>query len=190
VTTVYTALAPIRFNDILGQRVMRGRRSSLAATALLIATTTGTQADPGQHLCTVEQAAGLHYDSQTNAWRPQSFATGKKYVLRRLNDDDRDKKKGKWWALLSYHPKANWAFFQFEKDMMPLSTCEYYTSDTLPSFTCRRGILDGSFDMDSRRFEIVSNGGYPRVLGTVQARGPWTVQVGSFTWQCVRSHSS
>lgn len=69
-------------------------------------------------------------------------------------------KKGKWWALLSHHPKANWAFFQFEGDMMPLATCEYDTRNILPSFNCRGGVLDGSFDMDSRRFEIVVSGGY------------------------------
>jgi hypothetical protein len=69
-------------------------------------------------------------------------------------------KKGKWWALLSHHPKANWAFFQFEGDMMPLATCEYDTRNILPSFNCRGGVLDGSFDMDSRRFEIVVSRGY------------------------------
>jgi hypothetical protein len=138
-------------------------KTLLAATALLIVLPTGGRAEPNQYLCVVEATGGLHYDSQTNVWLPQAFRPGKKYVLRRLTNDDRDKTKGKWWSTLEYHPEANWAFFEFGKDdPMPLVTCfEDDPKAILAShFNCRRSVFDGSFDKDSRRFEMVGHGGY------------------------------
>src|SRR5580700_3250095 len=88
------------FNDRVEQT---SNRVSLAATLLVTTLTVAAEAEPSQYLCTGEQAAGIHYDNRTNAWKPQAFAAGKKYVLRRLNDDDRDK-NGKWWALVDNHP--------------------------------------------------------------------------------------
>jgi hypothetical protein len=116
------------------------------------------QAEPSQYLCVVEHAAGLHYNRQTNEWGPQAFGS-KKYVLRQLNDDDRDKKTGRWWSLLEDNPEAHWAFFEFGKEMpMPLLTCR---DDLLgPTFVCKHVITDGGFDKDSRRFELVYHGGY------------------------------
>jgi hypothetical protein len=79
-----------------------------------------------------------------------------------LTDDDRDQ-KGKWWALLKNQPTANWAFFHFgESAPMPLLTCVDHSEDFVPlsTFTCQPVVADGSFDKDSRRFEIVYHGGY------------------------------
>jgi hypothetical protein len=130
------------------------------AITLLIALTTGAKAAPSQYLCIVEHAAGLHYDKQANAWIPQAFGTGGKYILRKLNDDDRDQQKGKWWRLLTHYPNANWALFEFAKDMpMPLVAC-VEDAGGFSKFNCQRVIYDGSFDKDSRRFELVLHGGY------------------------------
>jgi hypothetical protein len=130
------------------------------AITLLIALTTGAKAEPSQYLCIVEHAAGLHYDKQANAWIPQAFGAGGKYVLRKLNDDDRDHQKGKWWRLLTHYPNANWALVEFAKDMpMPLVVCVEDTGG-FSKFSCQRVIYDGSFDKVSLRFELVLHGGY------------------------------
>jgi hypothetical protein len=63
-----------------------------------MAASRSVRADPLQYLCVGERSAGLHYDSQANEWQPQAFS-GHKYIFRRLNDDDRDHAKGKWWPL-------------------------------------------------------------------------------------------
>jgi hypothetical protein len=131
------------------------------ASALMTIVVTPVLADPNQYRCTVEHAAGLHYDKQTNAWRPQEFGS-KKYVLRRLTDDDRDEKKGKWWPLLKDNAKANWAFFDYgEVDPMPLASCiEDKDSVLAEDLFCRRIVSDAQFDKDTRRFEIINHGGY------------------------------
>ena len=116
------------------------------AGAILAFATGTTHAEPSQYLCVVEHAVGLHYDKQARAWGPQSFQSGGKYIFRKLNDDDRDR-----WRLREDYPEANWAFFEFGKPM-PLMLCK--------GGVCRRIVLDGSFDFDSRRFEIVARGGY------------------------------
>jgi hypothetical protein len=120
----------------------------------------GAQAEPPtptQYLCIVEHAAGLHYDRQTKVWGPQAFASNGKYIFRRLNDDDRDKQKGNWRYSLAAHPKADWAFFGLGEDMLLLA-CEWDTR--FETFFCRGGTYDGSFNKDSRRFELVLRGGY------------------------------
>src|SRR5713101_1645322 len=101
---------------------MRGNRLSIAATgALAMALTTGAQAEPSQYLCVVESAAGLHYDAQTQSWKPQAFGTGRKYVLRRLNDDDSVLIRWNDEYLKKFvnpnKPKPNWAFFEYGKDL-------------------------------------------------------------------------
>ena len=94
-------------------------KTIIASIALIVAPIAAA-ADPNQYLCLVEQSAGLHYDQQSNAWQPRAFGVARKYILRRLNDDDRDEHKGKWWVLLKDEPEANWAFFEFGKtDPMP-----------------------------------------------------------------------
>jgi hypothetical protein len=130
--------------------------------AALLVMVSGASAEPDHYLCVVDQAFGLHYNPQTKAWGPQAFSAGKKYLLRRLNGDDRDKAKGKWWSLLLNNPKANWAFFEFGvNEPMPQLAC-YEGADSYGIFGCQRVILDGSFDKDTLRFELASHGGYTR----------------------------
>jgi hypothetical protein len=90
-------------------------------------------------LCSGEQAAGLRYDRTDGAWRPAPFRT-EKYLLRRLNPDDRDKQKSKWESMYARHPEANWAFFEFGKvEPMPLAICTEDTGERggPPSFWCK-----------------------------------------------------
>jgi hypothetical protein len=115
-------------------------RKALSAI-LLVTTTIAAQADPSQYLCIAEQAAGLSYDKQTKAWGPQAFVTHKKYILRRLNDDDRKNKA----ALLKKYPNADWGFFDFEQ-AFPTALC-----NSEDSFHCVWGHMD--FDKGSLRFE-------------------------------------
>jgi hypothetical protein len=142
---------------------MNGNQSSLAASVLVLGLTIGAHAEADKYVCSVEQAAGLHYEKQTNSWRPQAFGTGTRYLLRRLNASDRDKqKKGNWWALLDGHQEANWAFFEFGKELpMPLASCVEDVKSVLASqFFCRAIVKEGSFDKDSHRFELITRGGY------------------------------
>jgi hypothetical protein len=133
----------------------------LLATILVTAfLPTAVRADPNQYLCTVEHAAGLHYDKQTNAWKPQEFGS-KKYVLRRLTADDRNEKSA-FSSLLQGNPKANWAFFRYGVEKpMPLASCiEDANSVMAEMFYCRPIAIDAQFDKDTRRFEIIYHGGY------------------------------
>jgi hypothetical protein len=136
---------------------------SIASTLVIGLVTVPARANPNQYLCTVEHAAGLHYDKQTNAWRPQEFGP-RKYVLRRLTPDDRDEKKGRYSSLLKGNPRANWAFFWYDRSAspMPLVSCVEDRDDAFLAtmFFCRTIVIDAEFDSDSRRFEIISHGGY------------------------------
>jgi hypothetical protein len=138
-------------------------KSILAWTSLLVAIASGNAlAEPNQYLCTVEHAAGLRYDKQTGAWHPQEFGS-RKYVLRRLTDDDRDEKKGKWWGLFKGNTKANWAFFPYgEADPMPIASCvEENPSVALSElFNCQPIAGTAKFDKDTRRFEMIVSGSY------------------------------
>jgi len=80
-------------------RQIRIERGTVVSAVLLMALTFSAGAEPSQYLCTVDQTIGLHYDNQTKVWGPRAFLKNK-YILRRLTDDDRDKEKGQWWALL------------------------------------------------------------------------------------------
>ncbi len=140
---------------------------------------TAADAASNQYLCITESMGGLHYDAKTQSWRPQAFKADGKYVLRRINDDDRRRwgallKKPNWAALKK--PGAlpvpeeidvvgDWAFFRFE-DNRPLMGCKeervelIFCEETLP-----RGDGPSILDIDlgytgSRRFEIVYRGGY------------------------------
>jgi hypothetical protein len=137
-------------------------RSPLAVVVALLVTALAsptTHAEPSQYLCVVEHAAGLAYDKQAKAWGAAPFLAGAKFVFRKLTDDDRDHEKGKWWAAFE-HSNANWALFEFEKpNPQPLMWC-FEPPDYFSSFQCHPLAFDGDFDKDSRRFEIVSRGGY------------------------------
>jgi hypothetical protein len=126
------------------------RRIKAILVTVLLASPTAAIAEPKQYLCLVDQSAGLHYDKQTNEWGPQAFRAGRKYVLRRLNDDDR---KGKWKTELN---NANWGFFEFGKaDPTPYAAC---SDESL--FTCREVVRKVEFDEKSLRFTIVNYLGY------------------------------
>ena len=129
----------------------------IAASLGMIA---GARAEPDHYLCVVDQASGLHYNPQSKMWGPQAFGSGKKYILRRLTDDDRGKTKGKWSSLLLNNPKANWGVFDFGmSDPMPQLAC-YEGADSYGLFSCQRIIMDGSFEKDSLRFEFIFHGSY------------------------------
>jgi hypothetical protein len=118
-------------------------------------------AEPSQYLCVVEEAAGLHYDPQNSAWRPEAFGM-RKYTLRRLTNDDRDHQRGKWWVLLDEAPEANWAFFEPGNDTpMPLSICvDNPKSVSAERFSCKSVLFDAVFDKSSRRFETIYHASY------------------------------
>lgn len=119
---------------------------------LLLAIGPVALAEPSNYVCAVEQAAGLHFDTRTNAWVPTTFKPGREYVLRRLSDEDLN---GKYKTFLNGNPKPSWAFFDAE---MPIASC---VENALPSSTvCKRVLADADFDKDSRRFELVYRGAY------------------------------
>jgi hypothetical protein len=118
---------------------------------MLAVAKTAADSETNQYLCVVEQAAGLHYDNQVGAWRPQAFGTSRKYILRKLNEDDRDHQKG--WSLFEGRPKATWAFFEFGRDGVPKATC-------VELFDCQPLVSSASFDKDTHRFEMIYHGGY------------------------------
>jgi hypothetical protein len=148
-------------------------RKAIICGALLALAITTASAAPSQYLCIAESAAGLHYDAKTQSWKPQTFTADGKYVLRRINDDDRKKYE----ILLKYagtrgapETDANWAFFTFEENPRPLATC----NESLASeFTCQR-VLEAPFsdvDISFHRFEMVHRGGYIEQGYQKQIRG-------------------
>jgi hypothetical protein len=124
-------------------------KRSLAAV-FLFGTSMGSQADPSQYLCVVEQSAGFHYDKQTKSWVPQAFGTARKYVLRRVNDDDRHE----WAFLLKNRPHVNWVYLELG-NKFPEALCENF------SYGCRT-LAGGqvAFDQNTLRFELTHAGGY------------------------------
>jgi hypothetical protein len=123
-------------------------KRTLAAIFLFV-TSMGAQAEPSQYLCVVEQSAGLHYDRQTKSWAPQAFSTGRKYVLRRVNDDVRQQ----WADYFRSRPKANWIFLELG-DHSPTALCE----DMSGCLAFTGGRVD--FDQNSLRFELSNSGSY------------------------------
>jgi hypothetical protein len=126
-----------------------------ATLAVLLTAVGAAHSEPTQYVCTVEHAAGLHFDPQTSTWVTREFGT-RKYMLRRLTDHD---KKRRWWSSALRDPQANWAFFDFGKDdQTPLKTC----SDHARWIVCKHpGLMkEASFDKKSRRFEVIYSGGY------------------------------
>jgi hypothetical protein len=83
---------------------------------LLVATAIAARADPSQYLCTAERSTELHYDRQARAWAPWAFVTDDKFILRRLNDDDRNN-----WAK---HSDAQWGFFK-SGEALPTALCGF-----------------------------------------------------------------
>jgi hypothetical protein len=91
---------------------------------LLIATATVAQADhPSRYLCVAERSAELRYDSQARTWAAWASVTGDRFVLRRLNDDDR--------ASWAKHSDAQWGFFKLAEgqsvpdEVWPTALCGF-----------------------------------------------------------------
>ena len=57
-------------------------------------------------------SAALHYDKQAKTWAAQAFVPNDKFVLRRLNDDERK----------TWRSKAEWGFFGLE-ETWPTALC-------------------------------------------------------------------
>jgi hypothetical protein len=134
-------------------------RITIICSGLTLAITTASAA-PNQYLCIAESAGGLHYDSKTQSWKPQAFKADGKYVLRRINDDDRkryDQRYGPLLTLSTLDPDADWAFFTFGENR-PLATClnKGLQFDCHPLATAGSAVLY----TDGRRFEIADLGGY------------------------------
>jgi hypothetical protein len=127
---------------------------SLVFALPVLAVALNVSAEPAAYVCVVERAAGLHFDTRSNTWRPTTFEPGHEYTLRHLSEDDF--KGGKYRFLLNGDPKPNWAFFDRE---MPLATC-VENAFTFSILACRQVIADASFDKDSRRFELIYHGAY------------------------------
>jgi hypothetical protein len=119
----------------------------------LLTASTSAWADQPHYLCVAEQSSGFHYDKQNDAWRPQVFAAGAKYIFRRVSDDDRDKGKGGWRTFF-FSPENKWAFFKFE-DQIPFALCNNEEGGI-----CRAGINPAVFEKGSLRFEIAHFGFY------------------------------
>jgi hypothetical protein len=134
-------------------------KAIMAATFMVLsATATAGAAEPNQYLCLVEASAGLHYDPQSQSWRPQAFTATEKYILRRINDSDR---KGKWSQVFKQRPEANWAFFEFGDPSRPAATCSDQASEFSASrFACEQFSFDAAFDKDTLRFETTRRGAY------------------------------
>jgi hypothetical protein len=141
-----------------GSHEMTLAKLLLASVLMTVVATTTARADPNQYLCTVEHAAGLRYDKQTGAWHTQEFGS-KKYILRRLTDDDRDEKKSLHWPLVS-NPQANWAFFDFDKNDPPILLASCVEDKVAEMLYCKPNLADAVFDKDTRRFEVVYHGAY------------------------------
>lgn len=132
---------------------MRQLRPVVTALALILATV--AHAGSSQYLCIVDQSAGLRYDDLTKAWRPQAFAAGSKYVLRRLKDDDLT---GKYASLLDQQPELNWGMFKFGENV-PIGAC----NETIGLLFCKGlgGVTsDFKVDIESHRFTIAYINGY------------------------------
>jgi hypothetical protein len=129
----------------------------------VLAAMMNASAEPNQMLCSGEEAAGLSYDRTVGKWRPAAFRT-EKYLLRRLNPDDRDK-QSRWAIIYEHFPKANWAFFTFGEDKpIPLVICTEDTGEHggPQTFRCQptSEFYDGAFDKETRRFELIKRGSY------------------------------
>src|SRR5262245_31147841 len=123
-------------------------QSSVWTIALLSASIASTHASTDQYLCTVQQAARLHYDDKTNEWRSHMFGAGARYTLRRLTEDDT--RRPTYQMLLRYQPKASWGFFTTE-DESPLAACLESGDSQL---SCRPIVRSLTFDKNSGRFEL------------------------------------
>ena len=88
---------------------------ALCAILFVAATTVAARAEPSQYLCVAEQSAGLHYNGKAKTWAAQPIFTDDRFVLRRLNDDDR-----KTWA--KHSDAGRWGFFKVG-EALPTALC-------------------------------------------------------------------
>lgn len=117
----------------------------------------GAMADPSAYVCTVQKSAGLHYDGQTKEWEPKSFEAGKKYVLRRVTDQN--EKESRYGSLLKLdRGRPNWVFLDGE---MPIASCsEDVSIVAFSQLMCHPIIATVDFDKVSRRFEVSYHGAF------------------------------
>ena len=129
-------------------------RVALAVLACLVATPSWSLSS--QYICIADQVAGFAYEATSKTWHPNVFQNGRKYILRQLNADERQK----WGTLSSDHePKPTMGFFEMG-DSFPSALC--YIDDILgkPNFLCPNFIGKVEFDSDMTRFEITYAGSY------------------------------
>jgi hypothetical protein len=153
-------------------RSKTGHGAVIFGTLMALAITTAS-ATSSQYLCITKSVGGLRYDAATQSWRTQAFTPNGKYILRRITGDD----VKKWDALLKKfeirdgQPReeqmfgvGDWAFLSFGENPRLIGLClEGPENDgvRLPFF-CQPAawVPFSDFSTDSRRFELVSHGGY------------------------------
>ena len=137
---------------------------AFALLAMIISNFGASAEQSNQFLCIVEHAAGLRYDNQTKAWKPAAFATGAKYLVRRINQADLTELQKKY-------PRANWVFSAFgEKTTQPIAVCDDDGGHSSIFFcTVVTGAASVEFFSSALRFEIVRSGGYVVQGGLEQA---------------------
>jgi hypothetical protein len=129
----------------------------LMLSIALLAIPNSATAEPSQYLCVVEQSAGLHYNQHNKQWAPQEFSTTRKYIFRRLKDEDRDREP----LMKSNHPQDDWGFFEFGKPHPEtLASCRDVGQPLGEFFQCHENWEMAEFDSTSLRFEIIRYGGY------------------------------
>jgi hypothetical protein len=147
-------------------------RSVVAVLAMVW--TACAHAEPSQYLCLADQSAGLSYDKSNKGWHAQAFIPDRRFILRRVKDDDLTGLIGMSVAqALGHHyqeetgtPKGEtdlhlWVAFDFgaPPGSYPRGACVEWLKDHL--FDCH-GIGAGAFSFDyaSQRFGMADIGGY------------------------------
>jgi hypothetical protein len=151
---IFKSLIRVRHRFLRVVEIMANTQSSILAISLLSALLSSANAKTDEYLCTVRQAAGLHYDDKTHEWRSQVFGRDTRYLLRRLREHDTAKPSQE--LLLRYEPKANWGFFKLGNES-PLAACVESSDSNL---SCRPIVQSLTFDKNSGRFELISDGGF------------------------------
>lgn len=121
-------------------------------------------AEPSTYVCTVDQATGFHFDSQANRWVPMGFESKDEYIMRPLNDEDKEGQYGPW---LKKQPASSYGFFDGK---IPIAACVIDAEPITGSTLCEPRLASVAFDKDSRRFEVVFHGAYVEQAFYLQLR--------------------
>jgi len=114
-------------------------------------------AAPNKYLCISDKAAGVRYDSKTDAWLSQIFEANHKFIMRRLNYDDW-KQWGSLIHAMNYASKIKpdlepaWGFFDFDGTYLEV-TCNIYWS-------CQSILGSLRIDIISLRFSLTLQDNY------------------------------